>query len=71
MEVNVQLHGYTWHEGKEYYIASAEAIPSDALLLTSKIRPLYSGLKVTNQLPMLEAEAESTDTESDNGKLEQ
>lgn len=54
VEKRVTLHGSTLVDNKEYWIATAQDMPEEFLLLTSKISPLYSGVIVTDQIPELE-----------------
>jgi len=63
-EAKVQLHGINIVDGKEFWIATSEKLPDSALLLTSKLNNLYSGIKVTNKLPEIEDESEKGSSDS-------
>ena len=66
VETKVKLHGINIIDKKEYWIATSENLPDDALLLTSKLRNLYSGIEVTNVLPEIEIEKKEGDNNNIN-----
>ncbi len=64
VESQVTLHGTTEVDGEEYWVATSETLPDNAQLLSSRLRPLYAGLKVTTVKPTAD------DVEVENVKME-
>lgn len=51
VESQVKLQGTTMVDEQEYWIATSDTLPKQAQLLSSRVRPMYSGLKVTTIKP--------------------
>ncbi|ORT50120.1 hypothetical protein ST37_09380 [Vibrio sp. qd031] len=68
VESQVTLHGTTEVNGEEYWVATSETLPDNAKLLSSRLRPLYAGIKVTTVKPTAdEVEVENVKMERSRG----